>query len=303
MADGYSAQDGARSNVSRRSRDQTINHDRNSPRGNSNLSRRSIADNYDDTGDNSDNHATPGRNRRAPSNASGETVKFGRRNQQSVNDAQDGNSSRNNSSASEIILMSETPDSMMKSRASSRQVTASPFPREPHHVGECGCTIHGRYSSMSTHVDDRNDDWQDGKTLAECNQNMLAYEIGCDVTFIVDTEEQVRAHSYMLMSRSAILGAKLRAIDKPQKVIPVPGITLDAMKNILTFIYTDEANLDLKMALELILPAHKFGMRNLKTKCFRHLLGEMTSDNVNLTLEKAHQFNEQEIYKIGRAHV
>ena len=51
-------------------------------------------------------------------------------------------------------------------------------------------------------------DWQNGKSLAECNREMLKKEIGCDVTFKVGPPgkemEQIRAHKYMLICRSIV---------------------------------------------------------------------------------------------------
>ena len=49
-------------------------------------------------------------------------------------------------------------------------------------------------------------DWQSGKTVAQCNSEMLNHEILCDVTFLVGTGHPftvVKAHKYMLVSRSA----------------------------------------------------------------------------------------------------
>lgn len=49
-------------------------------------------------------------------------------------------------------------------------------------------------------------DWQSGKTVAECNAEMLTHEILCDVTFLVGKAHPftiIKAHKYVLVSRSA----------------------------------------------------------------------------------------------------
>ena len=64
---------------------------------------------------------------------------------------------------------------------------------------------------------------------------MLLFEIDCDVTFLVgESEEPVRAHSYVLMSRSALLGSKIKSIERPEKIIAVPDVSVEAMRNMLT---------------------------------------------------------------------
>ncbi len=51
-------------------------------------------------------------------------------------------------------------------------------------------------------------DWQDNKTILECNRYMLDEQIACDVTFRVGRDdvssELIGAHKYMLISRSPV---------------------------------------------------------------------------------------------------
>ena len=60
--------------------------------------------------------------------------------------------SRTSSKVSDVIVMSETPGTLM-SRESSGFVT--PEPERPHHIGYCGCTIHGRFSEDSPAIPGR----------------------------------------------------------------------------------------------------------------------------------------------------
>ena len=68
-------------------------------------------------------------------------------------------------------------------------------------------------------------EWQLGKTLAECNGYMLDNEIDCDVTFRVgDTQEVVRAHKYMLGSRSSVFYAMLYGALAERGEIHIPDM-------------------------------------------------------------------------------
>ena len=66
---------------------------------------------------------------------------------------------------------------------------------------------------------------------------MLLHEVACDVTFLVGPEkEEVQAHKFMLMSRSAILYATLDGQTEPPNefVIAIPDITADVFRDVLT---------------------------------------------------------------------
>ena len=72
-------------------------------------------------------------------------------------------------------------------------------------------------------------DWQYGKTLAECNKYMLDYQLATDIGFQVGSRGQarslVRAHRYVLISRSAVFTRLLQqnnAIDKD--LLPAPSV-------------------------------------------------------------------------------
>ena len=59
-------------------------------------------------------------------------------------------------------------------------------------------------------MNDYHNDWQSGRSVTECNKYMLQHEIGCDVTFRVGVAgDEVRAHKYVLASRSSVFFAML----------------------------------------------------------------------------------------------
>ena len=65
---------------------------------------------------------------------------------------------------------------------------------------------------------------------------------------------------------------------------------------ILRYFYTDEIELNVRLATVLLHPTYKFGVTSLLRKCFEYLLSEMSSDNVCKIMESAHTYNEQSIY-------
>ena len=79
------------------------------------------------------------------------------------------------------------------------------------------------------------EDWQDGKTLSECNLYMLSHEVACDVTFLVgEQEEPVMAHSFIIDSRAS----KLRQLYADQKnftskLVILPDIRIEPFRLLL----------------------------------------------------------------------
>ena len=64
---------------------------------------------------------------------------------------------------------------------------------------------------------------------------MFAQEIGCDVTLIVgEGQETIRAHSYVLASRSNKLANILAEQRKlAEKLVPIPGIETNTFRLLL----------------------------------------------------------------------
>ena len=76
-------------------------------------------------------------------------------------------------------------------------------------------------------------DWRCGLSLTECNRYMLTHQIHCDVTFRVGVEGKlVRAHKYVLASRSPVFDAMLYGDLAETDDIKIPDIepsTFDAL--------------------------------------------------------------------------
>ena len=79
-------------------------------------------------------------------------------------------------------------------------------------------------------------DWQSGKTVAECNAEMLTHEILCDVTFMVGQASPftvLKAHKYVLVSRSVTFYEYFCGDKPPDPMIIVREVEPDTFKNLL----------------------------------------------------------------------
>lgn len=77
-------------------------------------------------------------------------------------------------------------------------------------------------------------DWQDGKTLSECMIYMLEKEIMCDVTLRVGDEERpIKAHKYMMSSRSPVFYTMFEGSMPETGDILIPDIDLKTFREIL----------------------------------------------------------------------
>ena len=78
------------------------------------------------------------------------------------------------------------------------------------------------------------DNWQSGKSLAECNLHMLTSEDSCDVSFRVGpSEKSVRAHRYVLISRSCVFHSMLCGPLAAKDDIRIPDVEVDIFTGML----------------------------------------------------------------------
>lgn len=81
------------------------------------------------------------------------------------------------------------------------------------------------------------EDWQAGRTIADCNKFMLQNEINCDVIFLLgQKKESVKAHKYMLISRSSVFQSIFTGSisnENRNDTIPVSDITPETFKELL----------------------------------------------------------------------
>ncbi|CAC5403375.1 SPOP [Mytilus coruscus] len=76
--------------------------------------------------------------------------------------------------------------------------------------------------------------WQDGKTFSECMMYMLEKEMMCDVTFrIGKVQSIIKAHKYMLASRSPVFYTMFEGSCPEEGEVIVPDISLATFKILL----------------------------------------------------------------------
>ncbi|XP_041361734.1 BTB/POZ domain-containing protein 2-like [Gigantopelta aegis] len=141
-------------------------------------------------------------------------------------------------------------------------------------------------------------DWQSGKEFAETNLYMLEHEIACDVTFRVGAEQTtVRAHKFMLISRSHVFSAMLCGPMAETGEIEIPDVDAEIFSLFLRFLYTNDITVKPNSVMHVLYLAKKYNTVNLQDQCLRFLDTSMTTDNVCVILEQAKLFDEKPLYE------
>ena len=128
---------------------------------------------------------------------------------------------------------------------------------------------------------------------------LLATGEGADVDVRV-SGEHIPAHSFVLALRSSMLKAQLRGpfATAPIHVVNVPDtMTPDTCKQLLRFLYTDEAPPfeSHEAAAQLLQAANYYGVPRLLTLSERALAATLTAENAVTTLELAHTLSRAEL--------
>ncbi|XP_041360436.1 BTB/POZ domain-containing protein 2-like [Gigantopelta aegis] len=137
-------------------------------------------------------------------------------------------------------------------------------------------------------------DWQSGRDFAETNLYMLEHEITCDVTFRVGTEQTtVRAHRFMLISRSHVFSAMLCGPLAETGEIEIPDVDGDSFSLFLRFVYTNDVIVEPNTVMHLLYLAKKYNIVKLRDQCLIFLNAAMTVENMFVLLEQAKMFDEK----------
>ncbi|XP_048245038.1 BTB/POZ domain-containing protein 6-like isoform X1 [Haliotis rufescens] len=147
------------------------------------------------------------------------------------------------------------------------------------------------------------DNWQSGKTVAECNLRMLNTEDFCDVTFRVGLEKQVvRAHRYVLVSRSCVFHAMFCGPLAETGEVTIPDIESDIFKEFLRYVYTDKTTINAATVAGLMYTSRKYFLDALFNLCVTFLEKSLSEDNACHILEECHGYGgldvEQKALKI-----
>ena len=91
------------------------------------------------------------------------------------------------------------------------------------------------YVICATHMFQNDDNWQEGKSLKECNYYMLTYEVDCDVTFLVgEYKEAIKCHKYVLMSRNSKFYKILQKFRvQIDTLLTIPDIQADVFRELI----------------------------------------------------------------------
>ncbi|XP_048245047.1 BTB/POZ domain-containing protein 2-like isoform X2 [Haliotis rufescens] len=140
------------------------------------------------------------------------------------------------------------------------------------------------------------DNWQAGKTVTECNLHMLDTEDLSDVTFRVGSDEQVvRAHRYVLVSRSCVFHAMFCGPLAETGEVTIPDIEADIFKEFLRYVYTDKTNVNAETVTGLMYTSRKYSLDSLFNLCVTFLVKSLSEDNVCQILEQCHGFGELDL--------
>ncbi|XP_046564412.1 BTB/POZ domain-containing protein 6-A-like isoform X3 [Haliotis rubra] len=141
------------------------------------------------------------------------------------------------------------------------------------------------------------ENWQNGRSVVECNRHMLNSKHTSDVTFRVGKDEDtVRAHRYVLISRSHVFDAMLCGPLAEKDDIKISDVEADVFSEMLMYLYTDCATVTPENVTGLLYLAKKYAVGGLEKLCLTFLEKSLTPENACLILEQAHMFDEKNLY-------
>ncbi|CAC5401246.1 BTBD3_6 [Mytilus coruscus] len=135
-------------------------------------------------------------------------------------------------------------------------------------------------------------EWMENKTLPECMMYMLKNEIICDVTFLVGENcKPIKAHRYMLCSRSPVFHTMFQGSMPETNNINVPDIDENTFDLVLKYIYSDEIEITNENVRDILYAADKYMLSRVKQKCSDLLKKTARSSDAVVALSTASQFH------------
>ncbi|XP_071099517.1 BTB/POZ domain-containing protein 6-like [Haliotis cracherodii] len=142
------------------------------------------------------------------------------------------------------------------------------------------------------------DNWQAGKTLAQCNLRMFDAEELCDVTFRVgSTGHVIKAHRYVLISRSCVFHAMFTGLLAETSEVSVPEIEPKDFRQFLLYLYTDNTTVDADNVTALLYASRKYAITALESQCLEFLEKHLNVDNACVVLDAAHRFDQIQLFQ------
>ncbi|XP_076080466.1 BTB/POZ domain-containing protein 2-like [Mytilus galloprovincialis] len=141
-------------------------------------------------------------------------------------------------------------------------------------------------------------DWRDNKGLPECMMYMLQNEIMCDVTLRVgDDRTPIKAHRYMLSSRSAVFHTMFEGSLPEKGDIILPDVDEDTFRDILKYFYSDDITITNNNVKEMLYAADKYMLAAVKGECETVLKQTAQSEHATKALQTAYQYHLSELQK------
>ncbi|VBB31111.1 unnamed protein product [Acanthocheilonema viteae] len=122
--------------------------------------------------------------------------------------------------------------------------------------------------------------------------------IGCDVEFLVGTEQKaIKAHKLILSSGSEVFATMFyEKQEDNQTTVVVPDITPRTFTTLIDFLYSDlnigTVNLDDDDVMQTLYAAKKYDVKELVLSCIRYLTTCLTASNALFLLSQARFFDE-----------
>ncbi|XP_063438760.1 BTB/POZ domain-containing protein 2-like [Mytilus trossulus] len=134
-------------------------------------------------------------------------------------------------------------------------------------------------------------DWRDNKPLPECMMYMLNNEILCDVMFRVgDDKKPIKAHKYMLSSRSAVFHTMFEGSHQETGDITVSDVDEQTFRDILRYFYSDQITIGNDNVKEMLYAADKYMFAAVKRECETVLKTTAQSEHATKTLQTSYQY-------------
>ncbi|CAC5375769.1 BTBD3_6 [Mytilus coruscus] len=135
-------------------------------------------------------------------------------------------------------------------------------------------------------------DWRDNKPLPECMMFMLQNEIMCDVTLRVGYDRTpIKAHKYMLSSRSAVFHTMFEGSLPEKGDIKIPDIDENTFRDILKYMYCDQITITNDNVKEILYAADKYMLAAVKRECETVLKQTAQSEHATKALQTGYQHN------------
>ncbi|CEM13230.1 unnamed protein product [Vitrella brassicaformis CCMP3155] len=126
-------------------------------------------------------------------------------------------------------------------------------------------------------------------SLIQDLKNYINSPLFSDVTFIVEGDKRVYAHKLMCVRCSyfrAMFQGEMREARQSEPV-EIKNVSHRVFLGLLEYLYTDELDISLDMAMDLFVAADQFGVERLKKLCERKILTSIDIDNAATILQAA----------------